>query len=183
MTTTLYKGFFTVVGVPIGPITYEMVLATDSVSLLVYHRTRRQVVLVKQNRPPMACTDNPDGKTIELVAGRFDVDLPPTALMVKEAEEEIGATIKEEDIELLNNGQPLFVSAGMTNEKCYLGYVEIDDSMIIQDERTFGVAEEGEVIERIWMNIEDFLSQACECVRVMTMQQWLKNKLNKDKEI
>ena len=131
----------------------------------------------------MECDENPHGLIIESVAGRFDCNLKARELIVKEALEEAGVTLEEDKIIFLNNGKPMAVSAGMTGELSYLGYAEITPDMVEKGNRIFGCPEEGEQIERVWMNVEDFLAYPCGCTRLFAYQQWLKNKLQKEKEI
>jgi len=167
----VYDGFFKVdlVDTPQGP--REVVKATDSVTILLYNISTRRVLLISEPRASMITERNPKGLMIGNVAGRFDVDLSPRALAVKEAKEEAGVTLRESDIVLLNNGQPLAVNAGMTNEKCYLAFATIGWSDY-EDEKIFGNRQEGEKIERIWMPILDFKEYQPECLRVFTLQQW-----------
>ena len=91
-TPPAYDGFLKVyvVETPQGP--REVVYATDSISILLYNPDEKYLLLVRQPRAPMISPDNPEGYLVELVAGRFDVELGAKALAVKEAAEEVGAT-------------------------------------------------------------------------------------------
>ena len=171
----VYNGFFKVdlVDTPQGP--REVVRATDSVTILFYNPSNRCVLLIKEPRAAMITKTNPRGLMIGNVAGRFDVDLSPRTLVVKEAKEEAGITIKESDVILLNNGQLMAVNAGMTNEKCYLAFVLIGWDNIENNERIFGNPQDGETIERIWMTRKKFAKYQPECLRVFTLQQWFLN--------
>ena len=179
-TKVLHDGFFRVLKVftPYGM--REVVRATNSASLLLHDKTRNIVLLITQPHAALACEGNPQGHIIEAIAGRFDCDLSPKALIVKEALEEAGVTITEDDVEFLNNGEPMALSAGITNEVSYLAYAEITSEMVEQSERIFGVRKEGEHIIRIWMSVDDFLNHTCQCVKLFAYQQWLKNKLQKE---
>lgn len=171
----VYDGFFKVdiVDMPQGK--REVVKATNSVTILFYNVSNRCVLLIREPRAAMISPENPQGLMIGNVAGRFDVNLSPKALIVKEALEEAGITIGEEDVTLLNNGQPLAVNAGMTNEKCYLAFATIGWDDYEPDEKNFGNPQEGENIERIWMTVEEFAKYQPECLRVFTLQQWFLN--------
>ncbi len=129
---------------------YETVSVTDSVAFLLYERTTDRVILTIQHRDPIGCA------IIEVPAGRFDVDLDVKELVVKEAKEEVGVSLSEDDVILLNNGKPLAVSPGVLTEKCYLAYAEITMSQITFDDKKFyGVPEEGEKITRIIIPASD----------------------------
>lgn len=174
-----YDGFYKIriVDTPQG--TREVVEATNSVSILFYFPIGDKVLLIKEPRASMISDDNPEGITTQSVSGRFDVDLSPKALMIKEADEEAGVLIEEEDIVMLNGGQPMAVSAGMTNEMCYLAFAEIYPEMIFDHGKIFGCPTEGEKIERVWINRKDFISQPTTCVRVFAFQQWLINNVKR----
>lgn len=124
----------------------------SAVSFLVYNRNRRKLVFVSQHRPATG------GKILEAPAGH--IDLPPDQqsnrcileTMAREAQEELGVIIDIDRIELVSMG--LFTSPGILTEKIWLGYMEIGDADIEQEERIYGLAEEGERIERSWLPIE-----------------------------
>ncbi len=172
--TTIHKGFFELqlVETPHGP--REVVLATDSVCALFYFRDLRQILLIEQPRLAVMNAANPQGLLLETIAGRFDINLGVKALVVKEAKEEIGAVIAEADVEILNDGEPMYVSAGMTNEKSYLAYVETTSDKIEKQERVFGVAAEGEAIKRVWIPRDRFISESfiCQDGRLFALREW-----------
>jgi 8-oxo-dGTP pyrophosphatase MutT (NUDIX family) len=166
--TILYDGFFKLEAHEREGLPYQALVlrATDSVAGLLYDATGDRVLLVRQKRVPMERPDNPDGMMTELVAGRFDVKLGPKALLVKEAKEEAGVTLDERDVTLLNGGRPMALSSGILSERSYLAFAEISMDKVEAGERTFGLAEEGEAIGRVWMDAEAFISAAHDCVRV-----------------
>ena len=168
----LYQGYFTLVSVETTGGPREVVVATDSVSLLLYCRERDSVLLISEPRAAMATETNPQGVTAELVAGRFDHDVSPKTLAVEEALQEAGVTIAEADIVMLNHGQSLSLSSGMTNEKCYLMFAPIGEENIGPDKEAFGVAAEGEQTKRVWLKLEDFRNMECSDLRVFTMRVW-----------
>ena len=82
----------------------EVVQATNSVGMLIYDATNKRVLLVKQSRAPMITDLNPNGEIVEVAAGRFDKKIGIKQLVVDEVLEELGATITEDDVEILNGG-------------------------------------------------------------------------------
>lgn len=153
-----------------------VVRSTDSCSGLLYDRTRKRILLVRQNRAPMVRGDNPDGSIVELVAGRFDRAVGAKTLFVAEAKEEAGANITIEDVELLNDGRPMAPSPGILTERCYLAFVEIREEHLDAGE-TFGIAAEHEVTTRHWMPVDDFLAGPHDDLRVYTLARELECRL------
>lgn len=125
----------------------------------------------------MVRKDNPDGYITEAIAGRFDVSLGPVALAVKEAFEEAGAIIQESQVELLNQGEPMALSAGITTERSWLAYAAISPHQLTgSDNDTFGLEVEGERITRMWISENDLDTFVAEDIRVLTLVQHVKIK-------
>lgn len=161
-----------------GPHTHLILRATDSVAILLYDETNERFLLVRQKRVSMIRKGNPKGFITEAIAGRFDVKLGPKALAIKEALEEAGATLTEHEVELLNNGKPMALSAGILTERSYLAFAIIKPEKLIGDDHdTFGVPEEGEAISRVWIPRKDINAFEAEDVRVLALIQHLKLKL------
>ena len=155
--------------------------ASDSAGLLIYLKDRNAIVLVRQQRAPMVSAENPDGVITELLAGRFDKYETPLQLLAREASEEAGITIDPSQIEILNFGQPLALSAGILDELCWLGYVEISDDQIDPTSKLFGLHDEGEYIDRIVIPVENLEFLVCEDARVYGAIQWfLRRRLEKN---
>ncbi len=151
-----------------------VVRTTDSVSGLIYDEVNDRVLLIRQGRAAMVCEDNPDGLIVELVAGRFDVNLGTRALLAKESKEEAGVTLDEDSIVILNGGQPMAISPGFATERCYLAFAVIKSSQVDDHGDTGrGEATEGEDITRFWMRAEDFCNSTHEDLRVFTLMQYL----------
>lgn len=172
-----YKGFVTVeLLVAFGQNRQtERVVTTDSVAGLLVDEVNHRVLLVHQLRPAMERADNLNGNIVELTAGRFDVNLGPKALLVKEALEEAGVTLKEADVVLINLGAPMALSAGVLTELCYGAIAFIRPDQIAQGDEGYGVADEGENISRVWMPIAEFIDPSTrhDCWRVWAMAQYL----------
>ncbi len=176
----LYKGFISLESHQVEGVPFPIlaVRSSDSVAGLLYDRNNHRVLLIRQKRVPMEREDNPSGAITELVAGRFDVNLGPKALLVKEAKEEAGVTLREEDVVLLNKGKPMALSAGILTERCYLAYAEIFAAQVTEGDEGYGVAEEGESITRVWVDASDFINGnhpgLHECLRTFTLAQHLR---------
>jgi len=131
-----------------------VIKSTDSVAALFYLRDLDQVVLAKEHRAALEDEFTPDGMSYGTVAGRFDLEIGVTGLVVKEADEEIGAQIMEHDVILLNHGRPLGKNPGLNTERTFLAIVVIDSEQL-RDGLVFGAADEGERIERSLVSIAD----------------------------
>jgi len=178
---TVHKGFYWLElwDMPGVPYPCEVLRASDSVVGLLYDATNNRVLLVRQQRAPMVREDNPDGSITECVAGRFDVDLGPKALLVKEAMEEAGVEITEDDVFMLNDGVPMALSAGVLTERAYLCFAEIRPDKIEEGDHARG-ADEGESVTRAWVTVKELdlmvtgkSDQHFEDVRVLTLVQFL----------
>lgn len=169
-----YQGFYTmeVHDTPQGK--REVVRTTDSVCVLVFDKEKDRIILVRQPRQSMVCDDNPQGLVTESIAGRFDTKIGVEALIVKELREEIGATIRGDQVRLLNSGHPMAVSAGAITEKNYLAYVELEKGQLEETEREFSADNEDERIERVYLHITEMGRYICEDVRVFTLLQYFK---------
>jgi len=173
----VYSGF---VNVDKHPNDHEVVIATDSVAIFIYDRDAERVLLITQCRLPMVRPDNPEGLITETPAGRFDIKIGVAGLAVKEVKEEVGVTITEDEVQLLNNGVPLALSPGILTERIYVAYVEVSSSQIEKGERVFGVPEEGEEIRRVFVPLEKLESMVCDSITTWALVQWfLKERLIK----
>lgn len=132
-----------------------IVRTTDSVHGLIYDVDRDAVLAACEPRVAMLREDNPTAESTGAVAGRFDVDLGAESLLVKEAKEEVGATITEADVILLNQGVPLGMSPGVLTERAHLARVEVSSEAIDEEERVYGAPEEGEQITRVWIPVSE----------------------------
>jgi len=182
-TRTVHKGFFQldIVDTPDGK--REVLRTNDSVSVLLYDEERNRVLLVRQPRAAMITPENPEGFITENVAGRFDVALSPTDLVIKEAWEEAGVRLNPDDVIIMNDGRPMAVSAGALTERSYLALAVIREGSYDPKERTFGAADEHERITRVWVPIADLERQGFEDVRVFALVQYLLRLLETDREV
>lgn len=166
----LYRNDFVSVErhVPTG---YTVVRCTDAIAVLI-HVKGRGILLVEQDRPAMIAADNPRGTLVEAVAGRFDVDLSPAELAIKEIEEEVGGTVSEDQIVFLNGGVPLAAGPGLISDKIVLAYAVIDESQIEPEERVFGHASEGERIKRLFIPAAELGNMTFRDMKTYALVQW-----------
>lgn len=151
----------------------EVVEVTDSVAILVYNKTGDEVLLETQDRPAMARAGNPFGKTTEVAAGRFDKQVGLRELVKLELAEELGiANVADRDIEILNFGKSLALSAGVLTERQYLAYVEVTQEQIDSTDRLYGSPEEGELIERRFVAVEQLPNMMFEDMKTWALVQW-----------
>jgi len=163
------NGFITVEKhIPTG---FTVVRSSDAVAVFILVKNRG-VLLIKQCRPALISEENPTGELIETVAGRFDVNLSPAQLIIKEVEEEVGGHITENQVFFLNNGIPLAVGAGLITDQIYLAYAEVDESQIEQTERTFGHPKEGEKITRMFVSIDELKKMTFHDLKTFALVQW-----------
>ncbi len=172
----LYQGYFTLCRItyPDGHIR-EVLEARDSVAALVYVADRDEVLLVEQTRVPAHSATNPHGQIVELVAGRIDKSLSLDEILLEELIEELGVTATADNIQWMNQREPVTLSAGTITEKAYVAYVEVNSSQVDSEDRIYGLAEANERITRRWISREDFLTMVCSDLRVLYMQAWFKN--------
>ncbi|NQV89622.1 MAG: hypothetical protein HQ488_04840 [Parcubacteria group bacterium] len=149
---------------------------TDSVSCLLIDLEGDRVLLISQMHLTQMRDDNPTGVEIETVAGRFDVDLGPKALAVKEASEEAGAAMTEDAVVVLNGGRSMSLSAGILTERAFLSVARIDTAKVTGPDTGLGNPNEGEDISRLWMPISVFCDPTTihDGVRTFAFAQWLR---------
>lgn len=170
---TAHQGFLRVEIVDFGRGEREMVIVPyDSVAALFYVPEREQVLLVRQQREAAISPDNADGEITAMCAGFFDQSVSIQEMVAREAFEELGATIEPDQVELLNDGKPMYSSVGILTERVYLTFAEIRLDQIEEEERIFGVAAEGEAISRVWMSVEEFESWPCDCIGSFAVREW-----------
>lgn len=164
----------------------EIALTADSVGAVVHVYDKDCVLCVNQLREAMYRPDNPSGNIIEIPAGRFvreDAGLSVLQLLSKEGFEEIGANISADQIELMNDGVAMALSPGFITERMTLAYIRIHSSQVEKKERTFGVAADGEHIERMWIQIDELPNYVTADMKTFAGFQWLLNKLRSEGRI
>lgn len=124
----------------------------DAVALLVFNKDTNKIILVKQFRYPIA--NREPENILEVVAGKIDGGESPKAAAIRELEEEIGYSIKEE---MLSNSLEMFASPGYSTEKIHIFLAIVDNSNKTSDGG--GVAGEHENIEIVEIDLNEFMSK------------------------
>ncbi len=155
---------------------FEVVKVTDSIGVLIYDKTNDQFIFTKQIRRPMKKIYSPfgsdDGMTLEAPAGRFDKEIGVKQLIIAETKEEVGVTIIEEDVELINDGESLACAPGILTEKMFLAYVEVETESIEKGDRVFGLREEAELIMRVFVPVKDAQKMFFEDMKTFALVNW-----------
>ena len=149
----------------------EIVRKPNAAAFLVYDPIRDAIVLVLQVREPMRSKKNRKGVTVEVPAGHVK-GKNTRAEIAREASEEIGATIPEEQVLLLNQGQMLAVSPGWTTERVALATIELKPGQIDRAREKFGLAKEGEYITRRFVPVSDLETMVLEDLKTYALVQW-----------
>jgi GDP-mannose pyrophosphatase NudK len=98
-----------------------VVTRPNAAAILLYNKTKKSVVLIKQFRAPVF-SHNQDGFILEVPAGVLEPGEDPKAGIIRETLEETGYSIKEP--ELLTVFYP---SPGILNEEMYLYFAIVED--------------------------------------------------------
>ena len=146
-----------------------------SVGFLIYDPESDSIILVQQQRTAIISKDNPIGFIIEAPAGRCDRPESVKTTIAREAKEEVGAKIDEDQIEMLNSGIPLAMSPGILDELMYLAFIKLRPGQLSPD-RIFGIAEEGEVIVRKLIPADEAHDMVCVDMKTKVLLLDFKNR-------
>lgn len=95
--------------------------------ILLYNRTKKTVILIKQFRMPTYLHDNKDGFLIEIAAGLLDTDNPEQCI-IRETLEETGIQLKT--VKKVYEG---YSSPGVLTEKMHFFVGEYTDDMKVSE--------------------------------------------------
>ncbi len=123
----------------------------NGATILLYDVIRRTVLLIRQFRFPAYVNGHPDGELLETPAGLLDEDDAETAIR-REAREETGYDIG--DVELVFEA---YMSPGSVTEK--LSFFAAPYSAANRADEGGGLADEGEDIELVELDIDDALAR------------------------
>jgi 8-oxo-dGTP pyrophosphatase MutT (NUDIX family) len=176
----VYPGYFQVYEVKTPDGWRMRIEATNAINVLLVDMAKRRIILARQPRVNMMTDENPTGLITETIAGRFDVDLTPKQLAVKEAQEEAGVTITPDQVEMLNDGMPMAISAGSITEKVFLAVCYLKPGQMEEVEREFSAEGEHEHIRRVYLDFDELEQYVCEDTRVFALKQYLLRWLEKN---
>lgn len=131
------------------PRAWDMVHVHDTVAILLFDRSREELILVRQFRPPVYLR-NDDGYTYELCAGLVDKDKSLEEIIQDEAWEECGYRIPLAEIHKMNS---FYTSIGFAASRQTIFYAFVDQSMQYSDGG--GNAHEREQIEVVRLPIQE----------------------------
>ncbi|MBQ3674711.1 MAG: NUDIX hydrolase [Campylobacter sp.] len=134
------------------PRVWDCVKVHDSVSILLFHKEKNALLLVKQFRPPVWYHQqqsgfdwNEQGFTHELCAGILDKNLSPKQTAIEEIYEETGYLVK--DLEFITS---FYSALGFAANRQYLFYGEITED----DKKGLGGGIDGEKIELVYLDVK-----------------------------
>lgn len=162
--TTLHAGFLTLDRILVDVVTRsgerrrygrEVELQRDGAAVLAFDPVRREAVLVRQLRVPLAVAGDADAYLLETIAGLLDKpgeDAAETAR--REAMEEAG--LKLDDLDLV--GRP-FPAPGTSTQRVHLFLAEVDLSTARHGDGG-GADEENEDIEVVTLSLAHLAAMA-----------------------
>ncbi|GAU90373.1 hypothetical protein RvY_02796 [Ramazzottius varieornatus] len=145
---------------------WDFIKTHDSVSIIVYNRTKDSLVFVKQFRPGVwihttdwsvdkSTVDVQNfparlGITYELCAGIVDKDLPLDVIAQQEVLEETGYQVSSNDLELVTSMRS---NVGVAGSLQTMYYLEVTDDQRVS--KGGGSDKEGELIEVVEIPVEN----------------------------
>ncbi|NME67771.1 NUDIX domain-containing protein [Flammeovirga aprica] len=102
----------------------EVVVRNEAIAGLFYHAEEEKYWFVEQIRIPTLTEKNPNGLLLEIMAGMVDEGETPEQALHREAEEEIGYSLK--DVQYLST---FYSTPGGCNEKVALFFAELDQKV------------------------------------------------------
>jgi len=127
---------------------WEIADTHDSVAILLYHKEKDALVLVKQFRPAIYVKYGGDGETYELCAGLIDKDKSIKEIAKEEIEEECGYRVLVDDIKKVASYN---TAVGFAGGRQTLFFSEIDESMRVSD----GGGIDDEQIEVLYLPLKE----------------------------
>lgn len=141
MKTTYNGKFLQVIEKPYNNINYEIVNMKPAVAAILVNQDFTKTLLVKQFRPVV------DDFTYEIPAGMIDVDGENKIdTLIRELSEEVELSVNQDNLVHLTKYYPIVGSVTHQIDLYYAIVDEIGDKEIENDD----------VVERIWVNLDDF---------------------------
>ncbi len=136
----------------VDQITREVYITSNGVTVLLYNKENKTVILTKQFRLPTFLNNNADGMLIEACAGVIDNNDDPKETVLREIEEETGYKI-----DVVKKLFELFPIPGTVTEKLHFYIAEYHPSQKINNGG--GLADENEDIEVIECDFDSAYNQ------------------------
>ncbi|QJU54789.1 NUDIX domain-containing protein [Herbiconiux sp. KACC 21604] len=139
----------------------------NGATILLHDAARRTVLLIRQFRFPAYVNGHPDGNLLELPAGLLDEDEPEAAIR-REAREETGYEIGE-----VEHVFDAYMSPGSITEKLFFFAAPYRSEE--RADAGGGLADEGEDIELVELDIDDALSRIGDDIidaKTIMLLQW-----------
>ncbi len=127
---------------------WEAVKSHDSVAVLLFHKTKKAFLLVKQFRAPVYMNYKEHEFTYELCAGIIDKDKSLEEIAQEEIQEECGYRVPLDQIEKISS---FFTNVGISGGKQHLFFAFIDDNLKVGE----GGGINDEYIELEYLSLED----------------------------
>lgn len=127
-------------------ITRTVVTRPDAVAILLYNKSSRKVVLIKQFRAPVYTKDK-DGFILEVPAGVIERDESPEETIIRETLEEVGYLISKPRLII-----SFYPTTGLLNEIIHLYFDIIDDKDKVEEGG--GLDTESEYLEVIELHVD-----------------------------
>jgi len=151
---------------------WDLAFGHDSVAVLLYHSTKKALLLVKQFRPAVfvskirRLSENQEkslediewskypvsmGETLELCAGIMDkTNLSPAETACEEIFEECGYSVPVESLVLVHS---FLAGVSLSGSQQHLYYAEINEQDKVSEGG--GNVDEGEMIEKVYMTLDE----------------------------
>jgi len=109
---------------------WEAVKSHDSVSIVLWQKDKRELIIVKQFRVPVLNANKKNGMMYELCAGLVDKNLSNKEIAKEEILEECGYDVPLKNIQKVSS---FYTAVGMSGAKQTLYYAWCDNSMKVND--------------------------------------------------
>ncbi len=124
----------------------------DAAAVLIWNQDNDKIVLTNQLRYPIL-PEHANG-LLEIPAGKVDKGESPLQTAIREAEEEVGYFVKEENIQLILTCYP---TPGYSSELFYIYFAKVRNEDKLNNGG--GIDSENEYIDVVEINRNEFLTQ------------------------
>lgn len=128
----------------------QRVSREDAAAVLLLNTDTNKIILTRQFRYPIH--DKTEALILEIIAGKLDQDEEPMQAAIREAKEETGYRIRQENIQFLMS---CFSTPGYSSECFYIYYATVTDADKLEEGG--GLKEEHESIECVELDAVEFV--------------------------